>query len=60
MPHVDHTRKLQIQLFGASRFHDGATAEPGGELHIGAFSNPFLYAVRHRNILGVWRRSSRQ
>ncbi|WP_324725451.1 hypothetical protein [Klebsiella variicola] len=37
MPHVDHTRKLRIQLFGASRFHDGATAEQGAH-HISAHS----------------------
>ena len=33
MGHVDYTRTLRVQLYDASRFRDGATAEQAGELH---------------------------
>lgn len=42
LPHVDHTRTLRVQLYDASRFHDGATAEQAGELHTVAFSKPAI------------------
>lgn len=42
MGHVDYTRTLRVQLYDASRFHDGATAEQAGELHTVAFSKPRL------------------
>lgn len=42
MAHVDYTRTLRVQLYDASRFHDGATAELAGELHTVAFSKPTI------------------
>lgn len=43
MGHVDYTRTLRVQLYDASRFHDGATAEnQAGELHTVAFSKPAI------------------
>ncbi|EAN4326975.1 hypothetical protein DL738_11820 [Escherichia coli] len=42
MPHVDHTRTLRVQLYDASRFHDGTSAELAGELHTVAFSKPAI------------------
>ncbi|HFV9915038.1 TPA: hypothetical protein ACIBH9_001596 [Salmonella enterica subsp. diarizonae serovar 61:l,v:z35] len=43
MPHVDHTRTLRVQLYDASRFHDGTSAEQAGELHTVAFSKPTIF-----------------
>ncbi|HHP7703481.1 TPA: hypothetical protein ACSG6E_001938 [Escherichia coli] len=42
MPHVAHTRTLRVQMYDASRFHDRATAEQAGELHIVTFSKPSI------------------